>query len=124
MISHYIAVGIGGAIGSIARVFLSKLLPVSVSGIPLQILLVNVIGCFLIGLLAEVMALYWPVSENVRYFLISGLLGGFTTFSAFALEFGLLIEKNNYIEAFLYAILSFGLSIGFFFLGLKLVRYI
>lgn len=74
------------------------------------------------GLLTEGMALYWSASENARYFLISGFLGGFTTFSAFALEFGLLIAKGQHILAFLYAGLSFLLSTGTFFIGQKIVR--
>ena len=124
MLTHYIAIGLGGATGAIARVALSSALPHTVYGIPFSILFINIIGCFFMGLLTELLALYWSVTENMKYFLISGFLGGFTTFSAFALEFGVLIEKDEYIHAIIYATLSFALSITFFFMGLKVVRII
>lgn len=123
MTLHYFAVGCGGALGAIARVALSKLLPATILGIPFSILGINVLGCLVMGILVEVMALYLPVSETTRYFLISGLLGGFTTFSAFALEFGLLFEKSQYFSAIIYASLSVILSISLFFLGIKIVRF-
>jgi CrcB protein len=122
MISHYIAIGLGGAVGAIFRVVMGNVLPTTVLGIPFQILFVNVLGCFMMGFLTAIMALYWSISDNMRYFLVPGLLGGFTTFSAFALEFGLLFEKHGYVLAFLYTTLSFGLSITCFFVGLKIIR--
>ena len=122
MIIHYIMIGLGGALGAMARVGFSKLLPGAIMGIPFPILCVNIIGCFMIGVLTESMALYWSISDNMRYFLIAGFLGGFTTFSTFALEFGLLFAKNEWFSAMLYAILSVALSIIFFFIGLKIVR--
>ena len=122
MMLHYIFIGLGGAFGAISRIALGKLLPNMLWGIPLPILFVNVLGCFVIGLLTEIMTLHWTVSDNIRYFLISGFLGGFTTFSSFALEFGLLCEKSEYASAIIYATLSFALSITCFFLAIKAVR--
>lgn len=122
MISYYVATGIGGAIGAIARVALSRVLPITFMEIPLPILFINIIGCLIMGLLTEFMALYWSVSESVRYLLISGFLGGFTTFSSFALEFGLLFEKNLQLSAMIYATFSVVLSLIFFFIGVKFVR--
>ena len=119
---HYISVALGGALGAVSRVALGRFLSNSVFGLPLYILCINIIGCLIMGILAEAMAVYWSVSDNVRYFLISGFLGGFTTFSAFALEFGLLIGRHQYALAFLYAGLSFFFSVGGFFVGLKIVR--
>lgn len=120
--THYIAIGLGGALGAIARVVLAKVLPSEIMGMPAYILSINLLGCLAIGILTELMALHWSTSDTMRYFLISGVLGGFTTFSAFALEFGLLYEKQLYISAMIYAVVSFFLSISAFFLGLKLVR--
>lgn len=124
MLIHYIFVGLGGAGGAITRVFVSKLLPMTVFGVPIPIMTINILGCFIIGVLTELMALSWNVSENIRYLLVPGFLGGFTTFSSFALEFGLLVEKNQNTQALLYATCSVFLSLLMFFLGLKLIRII
>lgn len=115
-------VGLGGAIGAIVRVWLIHFLPLTLMGIPFQIFFINVLGCFMMGILAEVFALHGFFPEAFRYFLIFGFLGGFTTFSAFSLDFGLLIEKNQWSLAFAYVISSVVFSLIFFFLGLKLVR--
>jgi len=123
MFFTYISVGCGGALGAIARVALSRLLPATFIDMPIQILCINVLGCLIMGLLAEGMALYWDVPENMRFFLVSGFLGGFTTFSAFALEFGLLVEKGHYFSAISYATLSFVLSIVAFFSGVRVLRF-
>jgi len=122
MNATYFLVGLGGATGAIARVVLSRILPSSVWGMPVKILFINILGCFLIGLLTGIMTFYWSASINTRHFLIQGFLGGFTTFSAFALEFGLLHDKGANIIAIVYAILSVVLSLTFFFVGLKFIR--
>ena len=119
---QYVFIGLGGAIGAIARVAFSRILPSFVLTIPFKILCINVIGCFAMGMLTEILSFYWSGSINLRHFLVQGILGGFTTFSAFSLEFGLLYEKGLYGTAVAYALLSFVLSIGFFFGGLKMIR--
>jgi fluoride exporter len=124
MLVHYIAVGLGGALGAVSRVALSNLLPGYAMGMPLPIMLVNVFGCFLMGILAEVMALYWSGPDYIKYLLVPGFLGGFTTFSSFALEFGGLVEKDAYLPAMGYVTLSVVLSLSCFFLGTKLIRMI
>lgn len=122
MILDYMAVALGGAFGAVLRVWIGKLLPSYVGQLPFPILCVNVIGCCLMGIMAEVFARYGGVSESARYFLISGVLGGFTTFSAFALESGVLFQKQILLTAILYVGLSVMLSIGGFFMGAKLVK--
>ena len=119
----YLFVGLGGALGAIARVALTKILPGFLFGIPLRIMCVNVLGCFALGALTELLPLSWNASWNMRHFMIQGFLGGFTTFSAFSLEFGLLYEKGLYPSAFIYAALSVILSLFSFFCGLKLIRF-
>jgi len=122
MNTTYLFIGLGGAAGAIARVVLSRILPPFVMGMPVKILFINIVGCFLIGLLSAIMAFHWNASINMRHFWVQGFLGGFTTFSAFALEFGLLHEKGANITAIVYAALSVILSLIFFFIGVKVIR--
>ena len=120
--NDYIFVGLGGAAGAMARVAFTRILPSFVLSIPFKILCINVLGCFALGLLTGIMALCWSPSGNMRHFWVQGFLGGFTTFSAFSLEFGLLYEKGLYGTAITYAALSVILSIVFFLFGLKIIR--
>ena len=116
-------VALGGAIGSAVRygvnVWSGRLLG---SEFPWATLAVNVIGCFAMGLFIELMALKLNVSLETRAFLTTGILGGFTTFSAFSLDFALLIERKTFALAGAYAAGSVLLSLAAVFLGLYLVR--
>ncbi len=118
----YLWIGLGGAAGALARVGLMRILPSFILTLPIKILIVNILGCFAIGILAETMAFFWSPSLNMRHFLIQGFLGGFTTFSAFALEAGLLHDKGFHLTSISYVLLSVVLSLAFFFLALRLVR--
>lgn len=93
-------------------------------GFPVGTLFINVLGSFLIGLTAGFLALVMqqPWSTSVRFFVITGVLGGFTTFSAFSLEFALLMERGAAGLAALYVAASVGLSLAAVFAGLMLVR--
>jgi len=116
-------VALGGALGSAARygvnVWSGRLLG---SEFPWHTLFVNLLGCFAMGLLVELMALKLNVSNEVRAFLTTGILGGFTTFSAFSLDFALLVERKSYGLAGAYAAGSVVLSLAAVFAGLFLVR--
>jgi len=94
-------VGLGGALGSIARFKLSGwVLHHSASWLfPAGTFLVNVIGCLLIGVLAGMSARYDTYSPDARLFLFTGILGGFTTFSAFGLETFFLVRKGELLVA-------------------------
>ena len=118
----YLWVALGGAIGASCRVGLSSVLPESFLNIPLKILCVNILGCFAIGVLTSIMTFYWNAPLSMKHFLIQGFLGGFTTFSAFVLECGLLYEQKLYTAFIALALLSVVLSLCFFFLGLKIVK--
>jgi CrcB protein len=118
-----VAVGAGGGLGAILRMILSRHLPeFFFTHFPVPIFLVNVIGCFLMGVLVELMATYWSPSGLFKEFITTGFLGGFTTFSAFSLEYALLVEKDLTLWAMLYALITFIGVITAFFLGLKLIR--
>ncbi len=116
-------VALGGAIGSAARygvtVWSGRVLG---AGFPWGTLAVNIIGCFTMGLLIELMAQKLNVSMETRAFLTTGILGGFTTFSAFSLDFALLVERKSYGLAGAYAAGSVILSLAAVFAGLYLVR--
>lgn len=100
------AVAVGGALGSLSRWGLSLALgPWVGSGLPLATLLANLLGCLAIGLLASLPGLAAGPSW-LRPFLITGVLGGFTTFSALALEVGVLAEAGQVVVAATYLLLT------------------
>lgn len=114
--SHLIAVACGGALGATSRYVLSS--AIGTNGI----LFVNIIGCFIIGVLISFFALKTSVSQTMNLFLTVGLLGGFTTFSAFSLETMSLIDTHKYGHALFYVIASVGGGLCAFILGRFLVR--
>ncbi|MEM7621340.1 MAG: fluoride efflux transporter CrcB [Pseudomonadota bacterium] len=113
----------GGAIGAASRYLIGVwMLRLLGSGFPWSTLLVNITGAFLMGLLIEMATLRMSLSQEMRIFLITGILGGFTTFSAFALDFAVLWQRQAFFAACAYAGTSVVMSIGALFLGLKLAR--
>ena len=120
---NYLIVFIGGGLGAATRYGVNVFVPRLVGGdYPWHTLVINVTGCFIMGLLTEMMALRLNVSNEMRLFLTTGILGGFTTFSAFALDFAFLVERRDMIGAAGYVLASVGLSIIACFAGLALVR--
>src|SRR6478672_1093288 len=113
----FLGAGIGGALRHGVNVGAAKLLGY---GFPFGTLIVNVIGSFLIGLLAGYFAFRMGVNQHVRLFLTTGILGGFTTFSAFSLDAALLVERHAYALAAGYIVGSVGMSLVALFLGLAL----
>jgi CrcB protein len=86
--------------------------------------IVNVLGSFLIGVFAAYFAFRSGASQPMRLFLTTGILGGFTTFSAFSLDFALLFERGEVAQSVFYVIASVVLSLAAIFLGLFVVRTI
>ena len=118
-----LAIAVGGALGSLARHFLSSsIYGVTGSAFPWGILVVNVLGGFLMGLIVELGALKLSYSPEMRAFMTTGILGGFTTFSAFSLDAVLLWERGEVLSAAIYVILSVALSIGALAVGLMIMR--
>ena len=124
-----LAVAAGGAIGAAGRYALNGWAERLLSdwlggGIPYGTLVVNVIGSFLLGILLEILALSLSISPELRALLVLGVLGGFTTFSAFSMDTILLLERGELNRAGLYVLLSVGLSVGGLFTGLRLIRLV
>ena len=115
---------LGGGIGAALRHGVN-LASAQVFGItfPWGTLIVNVLGSFLIGALAAYFAFRdTGMAQHMRLFLATGILGGFTTFSAFSLDFAVLFERGEVGQGAAYVIASVGLSLLAIFLGLFAVR--
>jgi len=113
-------VALGGAIGSAARYGVNILAPRMLGGdFPWATLIVNVLGCFLMGAITAYLRAKMPDDENLRLFLTTGILGGFTTFSAFSLDFFNLIQRGETPTALIYAAASVFLSVIAVALGFK-----
>jgi CrcB protein len=119
----YLIVALGSAIGGACRhavnVGAARLLGV---GWPYGTFIVNVVGSFVMGIIVGYFAPRGNPSQAWLVFLTTGILGGFTTFSAFSLDVALLIERGRVVETASYLLGSVGLSIGALFLGLRLMR--
>ena len=120
-------VAVGGAIGSVLRYQSGRWMtawlgPQAMTMFPWATLAVNALGSLLMGLLAGWLARHGSGGDQVRLLLGVGLLGGFTTFSAFSLELVLLLERGQYLFAGLYLILSVALGISALLFGLTVMR--
>jgi CrcB protein len=115
----FLGAGIGGALRHGVNVMSGRLFGL---GFPYGTLIVNVVGSFLMGALAGWFAFRPGTDQHVRLFLTTGILGGFTTFSAFSLDAALLVERHDYALAAGYVAGSVGLSIVALFIGLALFR--
>lgn len=119
----FLLVFIGGGIGSILR-HAANLIGASVFGlnIPAGTLFVNITGSLAMGLLAGWFAFLGHSDQFTRLFLTTGILGGFTTFSAFSLEAALLLERGQTVGAVLYVIGSVVIAIAGVFIGIAIIR--
>jgi len=122
MISTVSLVALGGAIGAACRylVGVGMMRVLGPADFPLAILTVNIIGSFLMG--AFVVAAAQKGLTHMSPFVMTGVLGGFTTFSAFSLEAITLMERGQIAAAGAYVALSVGLSLGGLMLGLWIAR--
>lgn len=115
----------GGAFGAGARylvgIGVARLVGVNAM-FPWATLCVNVVGSFLMGVLIESLALKFQASLEMRTLLATGVLGGFTTFSAFSLDFVTLMSRKESLLAGVYIASSVGLSILALYAGLALMR--
>jgi CrcB protein len=115
----FLGAGIGGALRHGINVVAVKLFGF---GFPFGTLIVNIIGSFAMGLLAGYFAFRPGIGQHMRLFLTTGILGGFTTFSAFSLDTALLVERHAYAAAAGYVVGSVFAGLVALFIGLALFQ--
>jgi CrcB protein len=122
---HILLVAVGGGLGAALR-HLANMGALRLFGpnFPYGTMAVNILGSFAMGVFIEVLARRSGSPNELRLFVATGILGGFTTFSAFSLDFAVLFERGALGQALGYALASVVLSILALFAGLWLVRTI
>ena len=119
--SQIVSIAVGGALGAVSRVYFSqwiqRLIPLTM---PTGIIITNIIGCFLMGIMAGCCDRY-QVSLPIKLLIISGGLGAFTTFSTFALETMVLVSSGKLALAILYVVGSVIGGIMLFWVGTVVV---
>ena len=116
-------IGLGGFIGTILRFLLSSSIEKSfAASIPIGTILVNLIGCFLIGLLSGYFTQKLGDQTQLFFFLTIGVLGGFTTFSAIAMDSQVFIENGEYLKMLTYISVQTILGIALCLIGYNLIK--
>lgn len=119
----YIYIGIGGFLGSISRVFLKNIHIYHYKElIPLNTLLINVSGSFILGLLLTLALELWELDESIRLGIVTGFLGGYTTFSTLCKETVTLLTNGYYFSAISYITMSTVLGLAGVYFGIVLAR--
>lgn len=115
---------IGGGAGAIARYLMTLAIGryTQVAAFPWHTFGVNILGAFLIGILLEILALRVSAIQPARLLLVTGFLGGFTTFSAFSLESALLLQRGDYTNLFFYITASVIGTVAAVFAGSAVAR--
>jgi len=113
---------IGGGLGACLRWLVSLLLNPLFHIVPLGTLAVNLIGGYLVGMAAAYFSLRDGLPPEYKLFAITGILGGFTTFSSFSLDAALLVERHSFGLAFGYIVGSIAAGLAALFFGLAVFR--
>jgi CrcB protein len=122
---NYLLVFLGGGLGSTLRHIINIVSPrVLGTGFPYHTFIINITGSIMMGLIAGYLAFKGEASQPGRLFLMTGILGGYTTFSAFSLDAALLYERGEIGLALFYVLGSVVFSIAGLFAGLALVRHL
>ena len=125
MVKSLLIAGLGGFIGTVLRFLVSRYFQVHSSSLfPWGTFAVNIIGCFLIGIIFGLSDRTNLISPEWRIFLTVGICGGFTTFSTFSNDTFLLIQDKEWFQMILYTSLSFFLGLVAVYLGRFLTKLI
>ena len=117
------AIAAGGAVGAVMRHLVARqIMKLAGVGFPFGTLVVNIVGSFLMGVLVALLMQGWKVGAELRAFLMVGVLGGFTTFSTFSLEFVRLIGREEFGAATAYALASVVLAVTSVLVGIYIVH--
>ncbi len=119
---HLFLVFLGGGLGSIIRFFINRLIPSE--SFPYSTLTVNMVGSFLIGLTISYLINSNMLKSDYYYFLVVGIYGGLTTFSAFSLENFNFIKSNETFNSFIYIFISVSLCVLLAYLGFLIMNKI
>ena len=116
-------VALGGALGSVARHLVNvAALRLTGPNLPASTFAVNVVGSFAMGVFVELLARRFGDSPELRLFVATGVLGGFTTFSSFSLDAAVLWQRGDLALSFAYVAGTLVLGLGALFAGLLLAR--
>jgi CrcB protein len=122
---NYVLVFVGGGLGSTLRHIVNVVcMRFLGTAFPYHTIIINITGSTVMGLIAGYLAFKGEVAQSWRLFLMTGILGGYTTFSAFSLDAALLYERGEIALALFYVLGSVGFSIAGLFAGLALVRHL
>lgn len=123
---HLLLVGLGGFMGSVARYVLGgwALQAAATDRFPTGTFVVNLSGCLLVGVLAGLVERHAVWGAGTRLFLFTGLLGGFTTFSAFGLETVGLMRRGELVLAATYACATVLLGVAAVWIGMRLAMQV
>jgi CrcB protein len=122
----YLLIALFGAFGTVARFSVIQITPKFFQTVfPIGTIIVNLLGCFLIGLVSGILdTKFISIDENFKNYITIGFLGGFTTFSSFSQDFFNLINNSSYLLAFGYIFVSVFFGLLMFYIGDKFIHII